>query len=1260
MRRDSINRASRVCAAPRGTVQAMPAVPNPLSALGVVSLAGKALKDFLARNEVRALIRLVEDDIRGSDLLPFGTADAVVERLNALLVQPEIAGALVKWLESGDKRVREPLEARIAQLMLFEKQGIDSQQLAALVAGSIEENLARAKQTDREATILESGRIRGQIEELKEQLADVGSAGPTEPVTPRSLRIAGALFELPTSQADTVQKLIEADPEGAIPVQETIAAGGATRVADAINEPRPWLEQSSAEVWEAVGRLAESIGRMAQAQRAYERAADHPAVVDRARQLVRASNAANAHDNHARAKDLLDAARAEDAQNPAVLLHNARNTTDLDERLRQLAMIVALDDDQAASVEIARVEALMAKREFGQARDAIARVRNLQPDERGADEMEASLVITEAQVNTPDEGEPSPEPLLSAAQTFLSLAGDMRDQERWYGVAILTGRAILAFALAGSSGEASRLLDEAIGDERLLGTIEARRLFASGALLLQRLDDVLTLVPDSRDETDRLDRAAAHVMSGDPARSAGEVDELTELINAGGEGSSRAAYLLLCAATNNAAVAWDAEAERIVASEQPWTATMLRAFRFATEGDLDGAETYMRPHTDNPTALRYLVHLAGRGEEYEKALRLAETLVQRTGEASDRLQLATLLARNGEQDVAINRLVALARDSTASFDHRSTAFARAARLTQEAERFPELEALSLEWAQFDEGDDPRWMAILAMAMRFRHADALRTWRELEEPEANSMPRARLLGEVFSLAAEPLSALQMLASLSDRFERPEELEAALIFASIRLEPATPELPSKLADRIRESFATFPERFPNSTSLRTIAIDPENLAESLLAAFGEQLEHRAERTEELATGVRSGVTAVALLAAAAGRSIGETLFLLQALPLGFPDDQFERLDRTDAAAAYDAGAAAWDSSALFVVASLGSSLERTLRSVLPASATVRATLQDTAQDIASSGSTEGGEISVAEGVLAFAPWSNLDRSANRRRATETQRLATELPSLPLTATEEDDQLLATANREDAPAAIRSWAGTLAVARREGIAVFSDDRVVRRSARELGLKTFGTLSLLDVLADRGILPTSERDIARHRLLSHGAWGVRHSGDELAQLAREAAWQPTFGLRAALGDLTAWATLRARWAERILVFLDAVAREAPEHMDKWVHRAVDAVTQDVGGNYLQHAILYILVAINPLEDPPRMSDDGLRALISSLRRMRYFRIFKPSQDFLVTAMGQLLTTSDDETLRALMFRRVSERLGVEDRELLRRHFVK
>jgi hypothetical protein len=482
----------------------------------------------------------------------------------------------------------------------------------------------------------------------------------------------------------------------------------------------------------------------------------------------------------------------------------------------------------------------------------------------------------------------------------------------------------------------------------------------------------------------------------------------------------------------------------------------------------------------------------------------------------------------------------------------------------------------------------------------------------------------------------------------------------MYTAVRVEDDTSQLADTLLARIRESFATFPERFPESTSFRAVPIDPENPAASLLAAFGEQLKNRAESTLQLAKEIATGTSAVAMLAAAAGRSIGETLFLLPALPIGYPDEQFEMLDRADAEAAYDAGAAVWDPSTIFIVASLDGELQQRIRNALPASLLVRATQQDTARDIVASTAGERGEMSIVDGTLAVGSWSEDARRANDRRAKEMHRFAAEFSGSSPDPGEDDDELLRIATSSEAPSSIRSWAGTLALAREQGLGVFSDDRVVRRSARELGVRTFGTLALMDVLADRGVITGEERDSVRHRILTHGALGARHTTAELVTLAREAQWQPTGGLRAALGDSSAWVSLRAVWAERVLGLLDAVAREAPEHMGRWVHRAVDAAAHDVGGDYLGHAKLLLLVAINPMTDPPRMSDAGLRALIASLRQMRYFQVVRPPEDLLVIATAELLSITEERPLQALLFRRVSDRLGVEDRELLRQRFVR
>jgi tetratricopeptide (TPR) repeat protein len=1215
-------------------------------------MAKKAIEDFYARNEIASLFRHVKNDIRKSHLLPSGMAQDVVKRLDGLLVQPNIAGALQKWLDTGDSSIRQPLQASFEQLLNFD--GVGSDVLAKLVVDAIDANLFRAKRTDREAAHHDNQMLRGVLDELKADMArDFQSDAAT--VTARALRIARDVMGLGASTAAIVAKLIADDPDGAIPMQEALSAGGSAHVADAIRDDAPWLAQGSAPMWEAAGRLAQATGQLAEAQRAYEHAAAHAGVKDRARQLVRASYVAAERNEADASAKLLEAAREHDPQNPAVLLRDARDADDPSVTLAQLEAVEPVDDDQAVLAECIRAEALITVGNFDLAREAIDRARATGSDSP-ADELDAIATLTEAHDGISASREPNTEKLSLAAETFLRLYHESSENGRWDVAGVYLGRAAVCLALAGNTPESRRRLDEAMGDGRLHTGSEARRVLVSAALLVRRFDVVLRLVPENDDETDRLERAAAQVLGGDPDMITAAATELRDLMGSAGPGADRAAYLLLCAATNNIEIPWDTDAEQMVAEREPLAAAMLHAFRLDAENDLEGAEAVVLPHSDQPDALRQLIHLALRRDAYMKAVRLSETLVQRTGAPTDRLLLASALDRSGQRSTAIDKLLALGRDEHASFDDRRIAWRRACLLQQEGEDFVELEATAREWAGKDPDPEPRWTVLLAIAMQMRHADALSEWRKFGEPAADALGRAQLLAEIFALAGEPPETLAMLASLSDQYDRPEDLEISLMLTTIRCGDI--ELEEDLEARIRESFKTFPERFPESRAMRAISLDLDDPVKSLIDALGEQLEHRSERTQALLAEIRVGRSPAAMLAAAAGRSTGETLFLLEGLPVTYPNDQFERLDKADAAAALATGAI-WDGSSIFVVAALRNDLEKPIRAALPASAVARATQQETAQDLAMANSEQRGEIAFTGSTLQLSEWSEFAQASNRHRIVEMHRLATNLPARPIPSDGEPDELITIAASE-APAPIRSWAATFAVARASGLPVYSDDRAVRRGAREIGLRAFGTMALVDVLQDKGMVSSEIRDRVRRRLLSHGALGARYTVEELVQLARQSNWQPNSALRAVLGDASVWFALASSWLDRVLGFLEAVFREAPSQMDSWVHRMIDVMTYDVGGDYESHARLLILAALNPFSEPIRMSDGGLQALIASVRRMRYFEIYCPQPDLLVQAMTVLLEAGEDSPTRAGLFAKVCARLSEQDQAQLRDRFVR
>lgn len=134
-------------------------------------------------------------------------------------------------------------------------------------------------------------------------------------------------------------------------------------------------------------------------------------------------------------------------------------------------------------------------------------------------------------------------------------------------------------------------------------------------------------------------------------------------------------------------------------------------------------------------------------------------------------------------------------------------------------------------------------------------------------------------------------------------------------------------------------------------------------------------------------------------------------------------------------------------------------------------------------------------------------------------------------------------------------KPFLGTILVAQRTHRPIFSEDRWIRQFAREHGLEAFGTVALLEVLTDQGVLSIDQREGARLRLAASGGWGLDVTSGEMVRAARASMWDITAMLAGALRDRAAW---RGRPAERfreIVAFLQAVFDEAPQTFRRWCY---------------------------------------------------------------------------------------------------------
>ncbi len=819
-------------------------------------------------------------------------------------------------------------------------------------------------------------------------------------------------------------------------------------------------------------------------------------------------------------------------------------------------------------------------------------------------------------------------------------------------------RAALALALAREERRAGELLDGLSARDRPEPVATA---LAQTAILLKRFVQARDFLPTGAEGEAGLLRAEASVFLGETEGLQEAVAALDALIDGPDELRYRAAFSRLVAATITPTVPWSEPAEALVAAEHAWTVAMLRAERLADAGDVASARALLLPHSDRAPVLRYLIELAERESGHAEALRLSRELLGRAPDERDRLRHAGLLARAGDREAADREFLVLARDPALSTDARLEAFRRAAQAANRKGEYRRLGELAAEWYAFGAEEDAVWLEVFALARQTRYGQALERWRRTPLPPM-SEEQGYLVGEIFARAASPVEATAKLAELSERFGRSEAFEFNLITYVLLHKREGLELPEHLAARVAESFESFAARFPDSRRLRAETFDPTDPVAGIVTLVRETWETRSALLRELEKGVGDGTTPVCVLASAAGRAVGETWLRLPALPLAFGDEDLHRLERADAAAALEQRGAVWAPSAIHVAGGLGAVARGLLRGLVPASIVAQATLDEAAGDLAAD-DRERAELAwdPVGGAAILVEWPEAEVRRDQERREGTLALARELTVRPDRDPDSDDDLEGLLD-EDLDRPVRTCAASLAVARREGLALYSDDRYERIVARQLGLPTFGTAALLDVLLDREQLEPDDHARLRARLLRTGAWGLRPSARELAELARDADWELTAALRAALLDRASWRADPTSTLGVLAELLGLCAAEAPEQLPDWVARTLDAPSLVFGAPWDTISELLLSLVLTPDPIPPAVTPEGARLIVQALRDLRYFKLFPPGRDVVLTAVANVLSAADaqDENFRALFFGFIVDRLPEPERDSAIATFVR
>jgi hypothetical protein len=431
----------------------------------------------------------------------------------------------------------------------------------------------------------------------------------------------------------------------------------------------------------------------------------------------------------------------------------------------------------------------------------------------------------------------------------------------------------------------------------------------------------------------------------------------------------------------------------------------------------------------------------------------------------------------------------LRRDPANPADVRAKAYFLSVKEAHDAGRVAEAEALAAEWMELEPKEDqPAWVRLESLLLLGR-ADEAVSVADSAGVDPVDVGEAQLLAHIYLRGLPPAEALHRIIELSDRFDRQDEKLEGMVVAAWTAAGASaaPEDGARGALSLNE----FPERFPgNRGSVRAVALEDLNEILRQQAAAAAEL-------DVLGGEVIAGRLPVVSWALAASMSTVGMWSGLQFLPIAFADPKLREADMEGATAAVGRGAA-WDASSLVTVAVLDEHIGDLIRQALPLSLVGQSVMQDVdfaAIDAVDDRPAEG-ELRVAwderanQPVSFMRPVEQIERERRIIRAAFTRAKSLELrPDIDPSRPTPHDELVPERIIDLQTIGQAAVAGTMAIAVRERMPIYSDDRVLRLLFRQAGIPAFGTVALLEVLAERAVINADERQTATEALRSAGA---------------------------------------------------------------------------------------------------------------------------------------------------------------------------
>jgi tetratricopeptide (TPR) repeat protein len=540
--------------------------------------------------------------------------------------------------------------------------------------------------------------------------------------------------------------------------------------------------------------------------------------------------------------------------------------------------------------------------------------------------------------------------------------------------------------------------------------------------------------------------------------------------------------------------------DEVHAQDEP-TADHLAALSELARGEhVAAVQRLRRWQGSSPPAARLLAEVHRQARQPDEAVAVLRRLHERTHDPRALLSAAFILddaGRTNESEELIQEALAtLPPDAADRRLIRRELIKRAAQDQRWAAVAGHVHALRAE-GLVEPAD--RWALIGAMINQQQLDEAWQELREQPPLEPSTAQQARAWVELHHryqhvTATVVDRALELLAHWSDDEELNEAVMQLVLVGGRDL-----ELPEPSAARARAVVADILDRFPD----RVTQFDATDL-ESLVAQLRPVLVERRERTtwairmiveQGLPYGVLAGVT---------GRPYAEVLILRGAgcLPVHPADPGLASQEQAAAHAALD-GPVVLDTSTLHLAALIPArwpDLIGAFTSIafpLPAAADLLG-----ARDLLTERSTDSLTVDATTGKLQLLEDTPERAGEFATRAAWMAERANGLDRVP------HDRLTRLTDLDSDRARPMLAAVDLAASRRQPL--YCDDLGLRRLAAELGVPTFGTITLLAALAAAGRLSAGAVDAAIEELALHWVVDLPIDPARLRSVAAREGWAP------------------------------------------------------------------------------------------------------------------------------------------------------